>query len=60
MYIAVTLLIPGWTYDPAPDEARLKELGDKMSEVILAVHGKRYISQRAVDLYPGTGTALDW
>ena len=31
-----------------------------MSEDIFNVSGKRYISQRAIQLYMGTGTALDW
>ena len=50
----------GWTTQPSPDEAQLKELGDQMSADIFGVEGKRYTSQRAIDLYMGTGTALDW
>ena len=31
-----------------------------MSEDIFEVEGKRYTSQRAIQLYMGTGTALDF
>ena len=38
----------------------MKEIGDQMSEVIFEVHGKRYTSQKAIDLYQTSGTARDW
>ena len=38
----------------------MKEIGDKMSVVIQMVHGKLYMSQKAIGLYPTSGTARDW
>ena len=54
------ILLEGWTRDDAPDEARMKELGDKMSDEIFEVHGKHYISQKTADLYQISGSARDW
>lgn len=31
-----------------------------MSVLIFDVHGKRYVSQKAIDLYQTSGTARDW
>ena len=53
-------LLEGWTRDDAPDEARMKELGDEMSVLIFDVNGMRYTSQKAIDLYQTSGTARDW
>lgn len=50
----------GWTLADCPDEAQLKELGDQMSEDIIEGGGRRYISQKASQLYPASGSALDW
>jgi len=40
----------GYTVDPSPNEALLKEVGDTMVEVIDEFSGKRYTSQRAAEL----------
>ena len=50
----------GWTYADAPDEARLKSIGDEMRDQILSVHGSYYSSEKSIGLYPTTGTASDW
>ena len=50
----------GWTTEDCPDEEQLKELGGMMSEDIFSVEGKRYVSQKKIDLYKTTGTASDW
>ena len=50
----------GWTTGDSPDEAQLKDLGDKMADTIKNVHGKRYTSQKSIGLYKTTGTASDW
>ncbi|KAJ3412193.1 hypothetical protein HDV05_001103 [Chytridiales sp. JEL 0842] len=50
----------GWTYDNAPDEALLKEVGDGIRDVIEATSGKKYQSIREIDLYKASGTASDW
>lgn len=57
-----SLVIPttGWTSEDAPDEARLKEIGDRMSAAIFEESGQRYISQKAIGLYPTSGTSRDW
>lgn len=44
----------GHTRTDAPDEARLRALGDAMA----AVNG--YTSQKGIDLYPTSGTTDDW
>lgn len=55
-----TICISGWTSEDTPDEARMKEIGDEMSAVIFKVEGKRYTSQKAIQLYQTSGTARDW
>ncbi|KAJ3043018.1 hypothetical protein HDV00_005925 [Rhizophlyctis rosea] len=50
----------GWTRKDAPDEKLLKEAGDGMRERIKSVHGKKYVSEREIDLYAASGTASDW
>ncbi|RKO93859.1 hypothetical protein BDK51DRAFT_32941 [Blyttiomyces helicus] len=50
----------GTTYDDAPDEKLLKEVGDGIRDLIKGVHGKTYVSQREIDLYAASGTASDW
>ncbi|XP_065833344.1 carboxypeptidase B-like isoform X2 [Oscarella lobularis] len=50
----------GWTSADPPDEPWLRALGDGMSAVAFEVHGKRYVSQKGIGLYPATGTAIDW
>lgn len=55
-----TCIHAGWTSADAPDEARMKQIGDQMSAAIQSVHGKLYTSQKAIGLYPTSGTARDW
>lgn len=50
----------GWTTQNSPDENQLKLLGDQMSADIFDVEGKRYTSQKSIQLYMTTGTASDW
>ena len=50
----------GWTIQDSPNEPQLKELGDQMSADIFNVDGKRYTSQKSIQLYMTTGTASDW
>ena len=51
---------PGWTTDDSPDEVDMKAIGDEMSDVVFAVHEKRYTSQKKYQLYATSGTASDW
>ncbi|KAJ3229988.1 hypothetical protein HDU78_008697 [Chytriomyces hyalinus] len=50
----------GWTEDPAPDEKLLKKAGDDIRDTIKKVSGKKYVSEREIDLYAASGTASDW
>jgi hypothetical protein len=50
----------GWTYNDAPDEKFLKKAGDGIRDEIKKVHGKKYTSEREIDLYKASGTASDW
>lgn len=50
----------GYTVEPSENEATLKEIGDGMADRIAEVHGSRYTSQRAAELYPTTGSTDDW
>jgi len=50
----------GWTSEDAPDEARLSDIGEGMSDRIFAVNGEFYTSQKGIDLYRTSGTARDW
>ena len=59
-YSQLVLRPMGNTRRRARHEEQLKAAGDEISEVIRGVHGKRYKSISSVDLYPTTGTALDW
>lgn len=58
--VAIVISITGWTSEDSPDEARLKELGDQMAAAIFEESGERYTSQKAIGLYPTSGTARDW
>ncbi|KAI9219922.1 hypothetical protein BC828DRAFT_439242 [Blastocladiella britannica] len=31
-----------------------------MAKIIKKIHGKTYVSQKSIDLYPTTGSASDW
>ncbi|KAJ3101455.1 hypothetical protein HDU97_001330 [Phlyctochytrium planicorne] len=59
-YSQLVLRPYGWTEDPAPDERLLKKAGDGIRDAIKATHGKKYTSQREIDLYAASGTASDW
>jgi len=50
----------GYTYDPAPDEAILRQMATDMSDLIYNVHGKNYTPQQGSDLYITSGTTDDW
>ena len=58
--IDCSILVLGWTDEDAPDEDRLRELGDEIREIIYSVHGKFYSNQKSIGLYPTTGSADDW
>jgi hypothetical protein len=51
---------PGDTTDDSPDEAKLKELGDSIRDVIKQSRGTEYTSEKASELYPASGSAMDW
>jgi hypothetical protein len=57
--IGLTLTI-GWTKADCPDEQRLSDVGQKMSDAAKAIHGKEYDSIKSIDLYATTGAASDW
>ncbi|KAJ3076623.1 hypothetical protein HDU98_001632 [Podochytrium sp. JEL0797] len=50
----------GWTDEPAPDEKLLKQAGDGIRDAIKTTSGKKYVSEREIDLYMASGTASDW
>jgi len=50
----------GWTVSPGPDESWLKPIGDGWSSAMATVHGIKYTSERAGELYPATGCTDDW
>ncbi|KAJ3283216.1 hypothetical protein HDU79_009256, partial [Rhizoclosmatium sp. JEL0117] len=50
----------GWTQKPAPDEPLLKKGGDGIRDAIKKTSGKKYVSEREIDLYAASGTASDW
>ncbi|KAJ3119358.1 hypothetical protein HK100_000351 [Physocladia obscura] len=50
----------GWTEERAPDEKHLKTAGDGIRDAIKRVSGKKYVSEREIDLYAASGTASDW
>ena len=53
--VAALLLYPlGYTYDPAPDAALFHDIGEERNR------DNGYIVQQVSDLYPASGTTLDW
>jgi len=50
----------GWTSANSPDNAELKIIGDGVSFEIQAKSGKKYVSQKSIELYVTTGSAGDW
>jgi len=59
-YSQLVLRPYGNTSADSPDEAILKQLGDKYAADILASSGFNYTSQKSIQLYVTTGTASDW
>ncbi|KAJ3055108.1 hypothetical protein HK097_011483 [Rhizophlyctis rosea] len=59
-YSQLVLRPYGWTRKDAPDEHLLKQAGDGLRDRIKEVHGKKYVSEREIDLYAASGTASDW
>jgi murein tripeptide amidase MpaA len=49
----------GWTNASAPNEGRMKSIGDTMGNLMYEINGARYTSQK-FGLYPATGSAGDW
>jgi carboxypeptidase T len=55
------LLYPwGYTSAPATDRDRFAAVGDRIASAMFAAHGTRYRLMSAVELYPASGTMLDW
>eukprot|EP00732_Lithocolla_globosa_P004926 Lithocolla_globosa_v1_NODE_4774_length_1369_cov_32.773212.p1 type:complete len:412 gc:universal NODE_4774_length_1369_cov_32.773212:1334-99(-) len=57
------LILRPYTHErnSAPDEVDLKRVGDGMRDVILGVHGKRFVSGTWFqDLYASSGVSQDW
>ncbi|MDB4963341.1 MAG: putative carboxypeptidase, partial [Myxococcales bacterium] len=55
------LLYPwGYTAAPAKDRDRFAAVGDRIASSMFAAHGTRYALMSAVELYPASGTMLDW
>jgi len=59
-YSQLVLRPYGWTNASSPDEAVLKQIGDKYAADIRAQSGLVYTSQKSIDLYVTSGTASDW
>jgi murein tripeptide amidase MpaA len=56
------LLLYPWGYSAAPtkDHALYGALGDRVASALFAPHQTRYRLIQAVELYPASGTAMDW
>jgi len=50
----------GFNAEPSQDEQCLLTASELMADAIESVHGKSYISKRASELYPTTGSATDY
>jgi len=50
----------GWSKTKSPDIDAHADLMAKMETAIKSIHGRDYTSKAAFDLYPSSGTALDW
>ncbi|KAJ3300937.1 hypothetical protein HDU76_005955 [Blyttiomyces sp. JEL0837] len=50
----------GYSSSDAPDENLLRKAGDGIRDVIKTISGKKYVSQKTIDLYKATGAASDW
>jgi hypothetical protein len=50
-----------WTVNNAPDESKMRAVGDRMRDIIRGVDNRAYISGKwFTDLYVSTGVAQDW
>jgi len=56
------LLLYPWGYSASPtkDHSLYGALGDRMASALFASHQTRYRLIQAVELYPASGTAMDW
>jgi zinc carboxypeptidase len=56
------LVLYPWAYTrgSAPDRAQLAGVGDRMASAIYAAHENRYALQSGAELYPASGTLLDF
>jgi zinc carboxypeptidase len=56
------LLLYPWGYaaTPAPDRDLFAAAGDRIASALFAQHETRYQLMQAVELYPASGTSLDW
>jgi murein tripeptide amidase MpaA len=56
------LVLYPWSYTAAPakDRARFAAIGDRMALAMFAEHETRYRLMSGVDLYPASGTMMDW
>ncbi|KAJ3340307.1 hypothetical protein HDU93_007148 [Gonapodya sp. JEL0774] len=59
-YSQLVLRPLGYEHAPSPHDAKLKAVGDAAREAIRATSGKKYVSEREIDLYAASGTAEDW
>ncbi|ORZ33415.1 hypothetical protein BCR44DRAFT_122347 [Catenaria anguillulae PL171] len=50
----------GWDRKDSPHEKQHKQVGDEIAKIIKKVHGKRYVSEKSIDLYATTGAASDY
>jgi carboxypeptidase T len=50
----------GYTASPAKDRDRFAAVGDRVASAMFAEHDTRYALMQSVELYPASGTMLDW
>lgn len=50
----------GHTKDPSPDHGRFSAIADRMASAIYDTHGETYRVMSGRDLYPASGTMIDW
>ena len=50
----------GYAATPAPDRDLYAAAGDRIASALFAQHDTRYQLMQAVELYPASGTSLDW
>ncbi|KAJ3372877.1 hypothetical protein GGF31_001414 [Allomyces arbusculus] len=49
-----------WTLEDTMHEPQLRAVSETMAQIIKNVHGKTYVSEKGVELYPHSATATDW